>query len=160
MHRFRVTKYDPSLRAETGAYTKNEWTSFSDVGRQFDGETLSEAEYLRVESAYVEAARAFLGEDGASEFRVVGLEIRGDRPNPPIEGSLVPVHQVESIARSVLRNEFWCKLEADGQFLHFGWDYYMYVGVVSPCERAIQQATDLGLFVEEYDSPYLSEEEA
>jgi hypothetical protein len=159
MHYFRVTKYDPAFRTAAGAYAKDEWTSFSDVGRSFCGLTLSREEYLRVESAYVEAAASFLAEDQAPELRVVGLEIRGDHPSAPVEGSLVAQGDLAAVCRSILRGEFWCKLEADGRFVHFGWDYYMYLGVTRPCERAISKAKSLGLFVEDFASPYLDDEE-
>jgi hypothetical protein len=155
MHRYRVTKYDPALRTAAGAYVKDDWTSFSDVGRSFCCVTLSRDEYLRVESAYVEAASAFLAEDRAPELRVVGLEIRDDRPSAAVEGSVVARADFDSVCRSVLRGEFWCKFEADRRFVHFGWDYYMYVGVMNPCERSILRATALGLFVEDFTSPYL-----
>lgn len=158
MHRFRVTKYDPAFRTAAGAYQKEEWTSFSDVGRSFSGTTLSREDYLRVESAYVDAAAAFLAEDRSPELRVVGLEIRGDHPGVPAEGSLTTREDFPSICRSILRGDFWCKLEADGRFVHFGWDYYMYVGVLHPCESAISKAKSLGLFVEDFDSPYLIDE--
>jgi len=157
MHRFRVSKYDPALRTVSGVYGKDEWTSFSDVGRSFSGTTLSREEYLRVESAYVEAAAAFLAEDRAPELRVVGLEIRGDRPTAPVEGSHVARGAFAGVCQSILRDEFWCKLEADGRFVHFGWDFYMYVGVLNPCERAIVRAKSLGLFVETFESPYIDE---
>lgn len=37
VHQFRVTKYDPSLRAEGGAYFGDDWTSINDIGRTFRG---------------------------------------------------------------------------------------------------------------------------
>jgi hypothetical protein len=38
----RVTKYDPALRVGgRGAFTGDDWTSVSDVGRTFDGVVLT-----------------------------------------------------------------------------------------------------------------------
>ena len=159
MHRFRVTKYDPAFRTAAGAYAKDDWTSFSDVGRSFLGVTLNREEYLRVESAYVEAAVAFMTEDRARQLRVVGLEIRGDHHRAPVEGSFVSAGDLAAICQSILRGAFWCKLEADDRFVHFGRDYYMYLGVLHRCEGAISKAKSLGLFVEDYVSPYLEHEE-
>jgi hypothetical protein len=159
MHQYRITKFDPAFRDTAGAYLRDEWTSFGDVGRSFGGITLSHTEYLRVESAYIEATTAFLLEDNAPNLRVIGLEIRADTPNAPPEGAWITAKAFASICRSVLRQEFWCKLEAGGRFVHFGWDYYMYVGVVSRCESSIGKAKALGLFVEEIDSPYLLSDE-
>jgi hypothetical protein len=54
-----------------------------------------------------------------------------------------------------LREEFWCRLETEDRFLHFGYDYYMYVGVKTTCSASITFAREVGLFVEQFDSPYL-----
>ena len=59
----------------------------------------------------------------------------------------------------VLREELWCRLEGDRGFVHFGFDYYMYVGVASACPEAQRLAAQLGLFVEEMRSPYHPEDE-
>ncbi|HLP02525.1 MAG TPA: hypothetical protein VK163_10920 [Opitutaceae bacterium] len=159
MYQYRVTKYDPAFRNNAGAYTRDDWTMFRQIGDAFGGVTLSESEYLRIESAYVEAATAFLTEDQSPELRVTSLEIRADLPTVPPEGSLVAWSDFGRICRSVLREEFWCMLQADGRFVHFGWDFYMYIGVVSPCEKAIEKAQTLGLFVENCASPYCADEE-
>ena len=149
MHRYRVTKYDPAFRNEAGAYTKDEWTRFRDIGNAVGGITLTEAEYLRVESSYIEAAIAFLTEDRSPELEVVGLEVRTDLPTVPPEGSFVAWSEFGSVCRSVLREKFWCMLQGEERYVHFGWDFYMYVGVVNPCEKAIERARGLGLYVEE-----------
>jgi len=82
-----VTKYNPRFRKSSGAYTRDEWTSFADIGHSFGGVEL-------------------------------------------------------------------CRLEGADAFVHVGWDYYMYVGVPRPCPAACRQANDLGLYVEDFASPY------
>lgn len=159
MHHYRVTKYNPDHRDATGAYVRDDWTSFGDIGRAFHGITLSRDEYLRVESAYVGVAMTFLEEDRSPDLHVVGLEIRGDKPTAPTEGSVVSRQDLVKVCRSILREKFWCRLESGSRYLHFGWDYYMYVGVVSDCMQAVAKAKSLGLFVESFDSPYMESEE-
>ena len=39
------------FRDSAGAYTRDEWTSFGDIGRSFDGVELTRGEYERVEDA-------------------------------------------------------------------------------------------------------------
>ena len=39
-----------------GAYCRDEWTSVSDIGENFDGKVLTAEEYLMVESCYIDAA--------------------------------------------------------------------------------------------------------
>src|SRR5579872_484335 len=111
MNEYRITKYDPSLRDRAGAYTRDEWISVRDIGRSFAGVLLTREEYERVESAYVEAAMAFLREGGVSALKVEGLENqRGEVLNFQ-EGSLLPLERVGGILRRLLREEFWCRLE-------------------------------------------------
>jgi hypothetical protein len=154
MHQYRVTKYDPALRNGSGAYTKNGWTSYSDVGRSAGGVTLSKEDYLRVESAYIDIAQKFIAEDGGHRLRAVGVENRADSAEAPSEGSLISERDLPAVCRSILREEFWCRLEADDHFLHFGYDFYMYVGVKCECIASIAAAEARGLFVEQFNSPY------
>jgi hypothetical protein len=49
-------------------------------------------------------------------------------------------------------------LEGGEGFIHFGWDYYMYIGVPHPCPTARVRAADLGLYIEEFASPYVEGE--
>jgi hypothetical protein len=154
MHQYRVTKYNPALRNSAGAYTNDEWTSFSDVGRSGGAVVLTEEDYLRAESAYIDIAKKFLAEDCCPALRAVGVENRGDFAEAPIEGALVSEGDLPAVCRSILREKFWCRLEDDDRFIHFGYDYYMYVGVKSECVTSIAAAASLGLFVERLDSPY------
>jgi hypothetical protein len=151
---YRVTKYDPALRDSSGAYTRDEWTSVGDVGRSFGGAMLNREEYQRVEDAYVAAALAFLREAGVSSLAVAGLENHGRVPLLFRDGSVLGLEQIGEVVRRVLREDFWCRLEGTGAFVHLGYDYYMYVGTPHPCPAARVLASGQGLFVEEFHSPY------
>jgi hypothetical protein len=74
--------------------------------------------------------------------------------NAYAEGSSLGLAEVGEVVRRVLREEFWCRLEGAGAFVHVGWDYYMYVGAPRPCPGAEALARQLGLFVEPFRSPY------
>ena len=154
MNEYRVTKYNPAFRDSSGAYTRDEWTSVGDIGRSFGGVELTRGEYERVEAAYVAAAVAFQRETAVPQFTVRALENARGRPLPFGEGDALSLAQIPDVLRSVLREEFWCRLEAAGAFVHVGWDYYMYVGVPRTCPAARRQAADLGLYVEDFASPY------
>ncbi len=154
MHQYRVTKHNPQFRDAGGVYIREDWTSFSDIGSSFGGVIFREDEYLRVESAYVAVAMCFLDEDGAPMLRAWGVENRVRSTVALTEGSLVPRSDLPTVCRLILREEFWCRLEAGGRFLHFGYDYYMYVGVKKECACSIETAHEMGLFVEKFPSPY------
>ncbi len=60
-------------------------------------------------------------------------------------------------SRLILREDMWCKFESDNVSIHFGYDYYMYIGSNASCDSVIEQIRLNGLFVEPYRSPYLKE---
>jgi hypothetical protein len=148
-----VTKYNPAYRRQ-GAYTRDDWTSVSDIGRAFDGVVLTKAEYKRVENAYVASTVAFLREAGVRFLTVVGLENHEKRPLPFSEDSVLDATEAADVVRRMLRNEFWCRLEGADSFIHVGYDYYMYVGVPVNCPHSVAMARQIGLFVEPFRSPY------
>jgi hypothetical protein len=115
---------------------------------------LTEAEYRRVEDAYEASAVAFLTEAGVPALVVAGLENAAAAPLSFTDGTQLGRAEVGQVVRSVLRDEFWCRLEGAGAFIHVGSDYYMYVGVPRPCPGAAALARQLGLFVEPFRSPY------
>ena len=155
---YRVTKYDPVFRDASGAYRKEEWTSVGDIGRSFGGETLTEEAYRRVEDAYVDSVLGFWREVGRPTLIAHALEEKpsGARGFRIREGSTVDEADLAPLIRAILREEVWCRLESETFFLHFGWDYYAYVGVSSPCVHSCARATAAGLFVETMVSPHHS----
>ena len=118
MFEYRVTKYAPSFRDPGGAYRRDEWTSFEDIGRAFDGKVLTAEHYQGVEDAYVATALSFLREAGQPALFVRGLE-RSSGAGAPVEeddapveeGGAVPPAAVGDVIRGVLRGSFWCRLE-------------------------------------------------
>lgn len=156
---YRVTKYNPALRGPNGEYKGHDWSMYSQIGQTFEGVVLTEQEYRRVENAYVKVALAFLSESGIAALRAIGLENSREQPLEFVEGSILPVEELPPVFGRILRAEFWCRFQADEGFVHFGWDYYMYVGVPHRCPAAEQTASALGLHVEEFTSPYRDETE-
>src|SRR5215469_11019635 len=154
VNEYRVTKYDPVLLGPNGEYKGDDWTSITQIGQSFRGVVLTEQEYKRVEHAYIKSALAFLRESGISALRVEGLENSRRQPLKFDEGSVLTLEQIPDVIGRILGEDFWCRLQANNGFVHFGWDYYMYIGVPIRCLAAEQIATELGLFVEEFASPY------
>jgi hypothetical protein len=156
-YQYRVTKYNPVRRDVAGAYGRDEWTSHSDIGRVFDEVALTEADYLRIESAYLFAVEAFLLEARISTLRLDGLE-RSDANLPTFVRSRaqLSVPQCVEFARYALREQVWGKLVAPARaYIHFGYDFYLYVGLPRRCARAVVATQKRGLFVEPFRSPYL-----
>lgn len=175
-YHWRVTKYNPNFRDENGYYTlKEEWTCPSEIGKIINGKEFTLDEYLHVESAYVNTVIKFLTENKLSSLRILQLSILEISPEEKSsllfepefteinldEDAIVSIDEIRTICKMILRNYLGCQLYSkDNFFVHFGWDYYMFIGSAIKPTSAIQFATENGLFVEEIDSsPYYFTEE-
>jgi hypothetical protein len=155
---YRITKYNPALRDANGVFKGDDWTACSDVGRAFGGVVLTQAEYQRIEDAYAFAVDSLLRAAKVDSLQLRGLENRGNSQLPnfvKLEADL-DVTQCAEFARIALREQAWGKLVAPGRaYVHFGYDYYMYVGLPVLCVQAVAAVRQRGLFVEPFRSPYL-----
>jgi hypothetical protein len=113
------------------------------------------AEYLKTEERYVSSAMHFARSAAVSELLPRDLERIGGctavAENVPIDIGVLP-----DVIRHILRESFWCKLERRPDFyIHFGYDYYMYIGSQRELSESVAFARNQGLFVEELVSPFL-----
>ena len=155
MPEFRITKYDPALRDGSGAYLGSEWTSMSDIGKST---TLDE--YERVEAAYLDVALAFLGEANIDSLTIRWHPNEVGEPTDHGNGERLRLPELRQAMQRILREEMWAEFAHEsGAFVHFGYDYYMYLGVPTECPRSRALATTRGLFVEPFPSPYHAEGE-
>jgi len=171
---WRVAKYNPDFTDKNGCYTLvEEWTCPSEIGKTINGNEFTFDEYLQVEASYINSAIKFIEENSIDSLRILQLEcaISEEDKRSPLyekefeklifkEDSMVNKNEIHLICKMVLRNFLWCKLHRiDNFFIHFGWDYYMYIGSNVNCPSAIEFATNHGLFVENRTSPYFPLEE-
>lgn len=61
---------------------------------------------------------------------------------------------IRQVITACLREQCWLKITSEDFFIHFGYDYYMYIGSVLPSERVATIAAKYGLYCELYPSPY------
>lgn len=169
MYSWRVTKYNPKYRNELGHYKKDEWIAIGDIGNEFEGTILTAEEYLKVETLYVNAVLQFLECNKIDRLTVTSIEKnsmrrqenRPSREMKRIYRSIknnyeVGISKLPDVIRLNLREVIWCRLiYNDTMFVHFGWDYYMYIGSKHRCAKAVNNIEKSGLFVEEFESPYL-----
>ena len=152
VNQYRVTKYDPKNRVN-GVYTKDEWISMYDVGKTYDGKLFTFKDYLKVEKSYLDVIEQVM-----QELDIKTIEVRqGERIFSALNNSAVNSREeVLMMAKGVLREDFWCKLEAENFFVHFGYDFYMYIGADIDDEKMRKIAEENGLFAERInESPYL-----
>ncbi|QYK06872.1 hypothetical protein [Shewanella zhangzhouensis] len=148
MRQFRITKYNPIHRDSRGAYTLDEWTEYQDVG-----ELVTLEEYEEVESSYIQSLILLLRSSKIGTFKIVRLEnYLGKCPFQ--EGQLIDFEKFAEAFKSVLRSEYWCIFESEEAYVHFGYDFYSYIGVPFVDERDVNKIAERGLFVECCRSPF------
>ncbi|KRE49915.1 DUF7683 domain-containing protein [Paenibacillus sp. Soil522] len=172
-YQWRITKYNPLFRNNKGHYLLDEWTCPSEIGKIINGDSFTLEDYLLIEHAYVETIIEFLNEKRQYSLRLIQTSNRSishedktsilyDNEFGMInikEDLIVNINEIRIICKMILRNFADCQLfSKDNFFVHFGWDYYMYIGSSQKSLTAIEFAKKNGLYVEEFISPYYFEE--
>lgn len=110
-------------------------------------------EYERVEQNYINFVTRILQICGIQQLIINQLE-NYNKLNWHNKQYL-DITQIKEFVRDCLREECWGKLEANNFYIHFGYDYYMYIGT-NILENSMQEiAKEFKLYVESYKSPYL-----
>ena len=136
-----------SVRIRNGAA----WNSFFDIGK-----LVSEEEYLRVESLYIDLLLELAREMGIKFFTI--KEFENYDAFALREGQGVGLESLSFVTQAILRDECWAKLFNDGLEIHFGYDYIMYV-VVKKADTNVKPILNRYgemLVIDEVISPYLS----
>ena len=165
MFYWRITKYNPNNRDESGAYTQEEWTSSSDINKTYNHTVLTAEAYTKTEYAYVVAVLEFMKCLKVSALEIAALEKHGFQPSElmypaPMKklyemiqiGSLVALEDIQWVTQLALRENIWCKLKCSKMQVHFRYDFYMYIASIEPCIGTIQNIQSNGLFVESITS--------
>ncbi|NEC87992.1 hypothetical protein [Streptomyces sp. SID12501] len=143
---FLVSKYDESMRSGVIA----DWTSFGDVGKSFNGEVLTAAEYQRVEDLYISAVESLADAMQADRFTLRNLVL--NEPPPPwlgaaYDGRSVERHTALRLLRRMLRHGLIsCTLES-GHALRVAveTDFYISVEIQPDAVHCLEEVKRLGL---------------
>ena len=171
MNRYRISKYDPWLRDERGYFTGENWTSFSDIGKEYHGTVLTDLQYAAVEAKYIDAVTTVLRQNQIHTMIVGKLEKRSSPatlkemlgrchlPFPPSdaafvsrikEGARLDMAEIEKAVMLVLRDCFWCELlsESGAVKLEFGYDFYVSLQSVTIDADTIASFRLKGIYME------------
>jgi hypothetical protein len=158
---YRISKYNPDNRDGSGLYKVDEWTSFSDIGKEFNGVLFTLQEYISMEDKYVSAVLEFCSYFEIKMIQINNLELYSsdiwDKDSVNLKetceklkyGKIFFIAEIENLVRLILREYLWCDLEINDKWIHFGYDFYMYfeTGAKIPEELKIKiQKT--GLYIE------------
>ena len=156
MFEYRITKYNPANRID-GRYAVDDWTSFSDIGRSFGKTELTYEKYIETKTAYIDCCIDLLTKAQILSLSVEQAECYSEGIHLP--SSVSDVAEIRELIEACLREQCWFKLTGKDFFIHFGYDYYMYIGSVLPTSTIEETAIRFGLFCELYPSPYNITEE-
>ena len=151
MNFYRISKYNPKFRDKFGAFTIREWTSISDVGRIYGGKTFTMQDYFQTENQYINCFLELLNLAHCGTLKVHSLECQNSEWH---EGEILSIPGIELFARQCLREQIWGKLESECFFIHFGYDYYTYIGTILSTEEVAEACKANFLYSEERPSPY------
>lgn len=151
MIEYKITKFNPQ-NYMGGKYIVNEWTSFSDVGKLFDDGVLTYNSYIHFEQCYINCCIELLQKAGISKLLVVTPEYYAEGVHFP--STLSTEEEIREVIMCCLREKFWAKLEGNNFFIHFGYDYHMYIGTNLSVAVVRETAKKHSLFCEEEESPY------
>jgi len=166
VHEYRITKYDPKNRNELGCYMVNEWTSFWDIGKSFTGEVFNYHEYINVENKYIHAIELLMKRQCLGSLRTRNLGKYGIPFDMTTTKDMIKLYNelncdcniciqiMPTFCRLILRDYVGAQLVSPNMFVHFGYEYYMYIGVTTGCIEELREIEASGLFVEECESPY------
>lgn len=72
------------------------------------------------------------------------------------DGQLLTVDNAHELARSILREELWCKLTSKDIEFHFGYDFYMYLVSTMELSEFFNKSDFTNILnIQEFKSPYL-----
>lgn len=168
MFSYRITKYNPKNRNPLGWYLKDEWTAISDNGTIYDKKEFTIEEYLEVEETYAKSiliVMDFLKLDTLtlSNFHQQKIFYPNLLTNEMIEiykssrsGEKITKEKIYNLTKLILREEASANFESKDMVVHFGYDYYMYIMTSKELPGSLRDKIEsMGLFVEDFESPYL-----
>jgi hypothetical protein len=152
---YRVTKYDPKKRRPDGTYSdQTEWTEFNEVKNP----TYNFKDYLLTENAYIYTIHYFIEKNKEKQFQLFSKEVKNKSTgNSVLFENLI---EVEYNVKKILRRKMWSKIRCKNMCVHFGWDYYMFIGSNTESDTPELEFGGVKIYIEKIDiSPYAKRKE-
>lgn len=150
---YRTTKFDPAKRNELGHFPldNKEWTDFED----YSDPNYNFENYMLTENAYIYTIYYFIQKNKAENFQLykVVKNCKITKNSNLIKDRLF----IEYICRDNLRvvTNNGCKIRSQNMCIHFGWDYYMFIGSNKKINKEIIEFGGIKIYIEPIDkSPY------
>lgn len=146
---YSISKYRPQFYDSQSCYTRNEWTSISDIGKSFDDGVLTTNEYLETEKHYINTAIELARISGCSYLTVDYLEgkhivqnVKGYQLNYNLletarkmrQGLKIRLSDCVDYLRLCLRECCYACFSNHSHnfYIDFGYEYYMHIHTALP----------------------------
>ncbi len=172
MKKYRISKYNPKYRNKKGEFLLDTWTSYSDIGKKYNGNILTLNEYLSVENKYINIILFILKQKKINKVKIEELEINFSISelerllkdeglslikkeklifNSISNGNVYNMEVLPYIIRLILRDCLWCKLIDLNLkcYIEFGYDLYVYINCDHIGKILIEYVNKLEMYVEE-----------
>lgn len=171
MYKYRISKYNPKYRDNQGIFLKNEWTSYSDIGKVYEGKMFEKEEYLKVEAQYCDVILCILKTNGTKVLIIKNLELNYSinevKQMLQIKGldlliedkeiittlssnKKITIDDLQVYLKLLLRECFWCELKDENLLnkVEFGYDFYVYIYCQGIPKNLIDRYKQKGIFIE------------
>ena len=157
----RFSKYNPKYRNEKGVYTRDEWTSFYDIGKTFiDGELTLE-EYTLFENKIISVIQNIFKYSNQEFVQICQLEKYSLKFNFELTDAFnsikenqfykIDSKELNEILKLFVREEFWCQFVIkDALVITVGYELYFRVKVLDldlDLMKIYDEILDNGLFI-------------
>ena len=163
MNHLCISKYDIKYRNELGVYLRDDWTSFFDIGKVWEGELLTREEYERVEKNYLDALRDIAQFVVSNAFEINSIEMWDYDTShlgfPFVNGSIINLEQCLTLAKDIIREKVWCKIESEKLNIYCEYDYYIYISFEGDLDTVKAIIKKYDLFWEMQDRKWFEKDE-
>ena len=166
MIKYRISKYNPKNKN-----LQNTWSSYSDIGKIYNGKIFTVEEYLLMEKNYINLILFILKENNIKNIKLEKLEIvfSIQELNKMLNDSglflsledinlinnlknnkIFTFYELPRLIRLILRECFWGVLVSKNSkcIIEFGYDYYMYISGINLKIPKIVYLKNLNLYIE------------
>lgn len=168
---YQITKYNPENRDKLGRYCVEEWTSISDIGKNYGEKVFDINTYIATEDSYINAITMLMKYHDTKLLYVRGLEKNFNFSDLKIyikkfptqyaegiielfnsveEDSKLDYSNIQLMCRLILREHLWSELYSKEKhfIVTFGYDYYMRVDCPEIQGKILKDIHNEGLYVE------------
>ena len=128
---------------------KEEWTSYYDIGKCYNGERLTLEQYEIIEEKYLKMIEDFL-----KNLKINFLKIKYIENNNNLKWrkkQQLNINEIIEISKDCLREKCWVILSAKKFKIKFGYDYYIFIETKHSFLEIKNVVDNNGLFIKKYD---------